>query len=194
MAAKIATAAAADARMSGINLPAMSSGGSGNHGLTAILPIYALKEYVTIPNEKTLYRAIALSHVVTAYIKAFTGRLSAVCGCSIAAGAGATAGITFLLGGNEHHISGAIKNLISDLAGVICDGAKNSCAFKLSTAAGSAVQSALFSLHGLIVKESDGIVGKTSEDTLKNVGKLSLDGMIFADHTILDIMIKKQFS
>ncbi len=191
--AKIITSAAADARMSGVKLPAMSSAGSGNHGLTAILPIWAVKDYINCNSEKTVLKSIALSHVITAYIKAFTGRLSAVCGCSIAAGAGATAGITYLMGGNLKHIANAIKNLIEDLAGVICDGAKASCAFKLSTAAGSAVNSALFALHGIDVKSTDGIIGKTPEQTMKNVGRLSTQGMIETDRTILDIMIKKHF-
>jgi len=132
--------------------------------------------------------------VITAYIKAFTGRLSAVCGCSIAAGAGAAGGIAYLMGGSCNHIAGAIKNLIEDLAGVICDGAKASCALKLATAAGTAVQSALFALHGLNVNHTDGIIAETPEDTMKNVGTLSTQGMIETDRTILQIMIDKKFS
>ncbi|MBP7461505.1 MAG: serine dehydratase subunit alpha family protein [Candidatus Delongbacteria bacterium] len=193
LAARILTSAASDARMSGVKLPAMSSGGSGNHGLTAILPIIAIRDYIHFDNPRQVLKAIALSHIVTAYIKAHTGRLSAVCGCSIAAGAGATSGITYLMGGSIAHIAGAIKNLIEDLAGVICDGAKNSCALKLATAAGTAVQSALFALHGLDVKHTDGIIGLTPEQTMKNIGQLSTQGMIETDRTILKIMIEKQF-
>ena len=193
MAARILTSAAADARMSGAPLPAMSSAGSGNHGLTAILPIRAVSDYITGAGEDEMLRAIALSHIITAYVKAHTGRLSAVCGCSIAAGAGATAGITYLMGGNVSHVAGAIKNLLADLAGVICDGAKASCALKLETAAGVAVQSALFALHGLDVKGTDGIVATTPEQTMKNVSQLSTQGMIEADRTILQIMVDKQF-
>ena len=191
--ARIMTSAACDARMSGAKLPAMSSAGSGNHGLTAILPVWAVKDHLKGLQEKNVLKAIALSHVITGYIKSHTGRLSAVCGCSIAAGAGAAAGITYLMGGNLMHIAGAIKNLISDLAGVICDGAKASCALKLSTAAGTAVQSALFSLHGLNVKESDGIIALSPEQTMRNVGEISTEGMIETDRTILRIMIDKQF-
>jgi L-cysteine desulfidase len=191
--AKILTSAASDARMAGVKLPAMSSAGSGNHGLTAILPVWAVKNYVKCSEEKEVLKAIALSHVITGYVKSHTGRLSAVCGCSVAAGAGATAGITYLMGGNLYHIAGAIKNLISDLAGVICDGAKLSCAFKLATAAGAAVQSALFALHGLNVKETDGIIAVTPEQTMKNMGEISTEGMIETDRTILDIMMNKQF-
>jgi L-cysteine desulfidase len=192
-AAKILTSAAADARMAGVKMPAMSSGGSGNHGLTAILPIWAVKDYLSDTDQNTILKAIALSHVITAYVKAHTGRLSAVCGCSIAAGAGAAGSLTFLMGGNLHHIAGAIKNLIGDLAGVICDGAKAGCALKLATAAGTAVRAALFALHGLDVKATDGIVADTPEQTMKNVGRLSTQGMIETDQTILNIMIAKQF-
>lgn len=146
LAARILASAAADARMAGINLPAMSSAGSGNHGLIAILPIWTVKNYVT-GSEDVVIEAQALSHMITAYIKAQTGRLSAICGCSVAAGAGAAAGVAYLLGGTTKHIAGAITNLIENLAGVICDGAKPGCALKLATAAGTAVQSALFALQ-----------------------------------------------
>ena len=111
----------------------------------------------------------------------------------LAAGAGAAAGITYLMGGNLSHIAGAIKNLISDLAGVICDGAKSSCSFKLATAAGAAVQSALFSLHGLSVKETDGIIDLSPEQTMRNMGEISTEGMIETDRTILRIMVDKNF-
>ncbi|MDD5220537.1 MAG: L-serine ammonia-lyase, iron-sulfur-dependent, subunit alpha [Candidatus Bipolaricaulis sp.] len=193
LAARILTSAASDARMSGARMPAMSSAGSGNHGLTAILPIWAVKDYVTCHDEDCVLRAIALSHVITAHIKAHTGRLSAICGCSIAAGAGATGGITYLMGGSHRHIAGAIKNVIGDLAGVICDGAKAGCSLKLATAAGTAVQSALFALHGLDVQPTDGIVAVSPEETMRNVGQLSTQGMIETDRTILDIMIRKRF-
>lgn len=189
--ARILTSAAADARMSGVNLPAMSSAGSGNHGLTAILPIWAIKDFVA-NDEETVLRAIGLSHVITAYVKAHTGRLSAVCGCSVAAGAGATAGITYLVGGDVEHMAGAIKNIMEDLAGVICDGAKAGCALKLNTAAGAAVQAALFSLQGINVQDTDGIIGQSTEQTVKNIGTLSHQGMVETDRTILQIMREKE--
>ncbi|SHK33656.1 L-cysteine desulfidase [Desulfatibacillum alkenivorans DSM 16219] len=191
--ARILTSAAADARMAGVNLPAMSSAGSGNHGLTAILPIKAVHKYLESDHESML-RAIGLSHIVTAFVKSFTGRLSAVCGCSVAAGAGAAAGVTYLMGGNANHIADAIKNLMEDLAGIICDGAKSGCAFKLSTAAGTAVQAALFALQGVKVMETDGIIGASLEKTTQNLGALSTEGMIETDRTILKIMLEKQFS
>jgi L-cysteine desulfidase len=185
------TSAAADARMGGAKLPAMSSAGSGNHGLTAILPIWAIKDFINHDRD-TLLRAIGLSHIITAYVKAHTGRLSAVCGCSVAAGAGATAGITYLVGGDVHHMEGAIGNILEDLAGVICDGAKAGCAIKLNTAAGAAVQAALFSLQGVNVKDTDGIIGNSTRQTVQNMGALSHNGMVQADKTILKIMLEKQ--
>ncbi|CCO23615.1 serine dehydratase subunit alpha family protein [Maridesulfovibrio hydrothermalis] len=192
LSARIITSAASDARMGGIKLPAMSSGGSGNHGLTAILPIYAVSDFVDC-DEKTLLEAIALSHLITAYVKAQTGRLSAVCGCSVAAGAGATAGVTYLMGGTTAQMAGAITNLTEDLAGIICDGAKSGCALKLATAAGTAVQAALFAIHGVNVHSTDGIIGTSPEQTMQNIGTLSTQGMIDTDRTILKIMLEKHF-
>jgi L-cysteine desulfidase len=192
-AARILTSSAADARMSGVKLPAMSSAGSGNHGLTAILPIVAVEPFIDA-DHRTVLEAIGLSHILTAYVKAYTGRLSAICGCSVAAGAGATAGVTYLMGGTKQHIAGAITNLTEDLAGVICDGAKGGCALKLATAAGTAVQAALFSIQGVNVNITDGIIGRSPEDTMKNIGTLTTQGMIETDRTILNIMLEKQFS
>ncbi|MBU1274636.1 MAG: L-serine ammonia-lyase, iron-sulfur-dependent, subunit alpha [Proteobacteria bacterium] len=189
-AARILTSAAADARMAGIKLPAMSSAGSGNHGLTATLPIWAARDFIQCSSVEVL-RAIALSHVLTAYVKIQTGRLSAICGCSVAAGAGATGGIAYLLGGDSRQVAGAVNNLIQDLAGVICDGAKTGCAFKLATAAGSAVQSALLALQGVQVLQTEGIVGDSMENTARNLGMLSVEGMRYADHTILRILTTK---
>ena len=193
VASRMLTAAASDARMAGVSLPAMSSAGSGNHGLTAILPIWAVKDYIE-RDKQVVLEAIAISHIITAYVKTHTGRLSAVCGCSVAAGAGVTAGITHLLGGTLEHMAGAITNLTEDLAGVICDGAKAGCSLKLATAAGTAVQSALFALQGVQVQSSDGIVATSAEKTMQNVGRLSTQGMIETDRTILKIMLEKQFS
>ena len=192
LAARMLASAAADARMAGVKLPAMSSAGSGNHGLTAVLPIVAVRDFIDC-DRKTMLEAVGLSHIITAYVKSYTGRLSAVCGCSIAAGAGAAAGITYLLGGNAAHVAGAITNLVEDLAGVICDGAKSSCAFKLSTAAGTAVQASLFALQGITVQPTDGIIGSSLEQTTQNIGALSTVGMIETDRTILKIMLEKKF-
>ena len=158
----------------------------------AIADVYIRVEYLEV-DRKAFLEAIALSHLVTAYVKAHTGRLSAICGCSVAAGAGATAGVTYLLGGTLQHIAGAITNLTEDLAGVICDGAKAGCSLKLATAAGTAIQSALFALQGVHVKSTDGIVADSAEETMRNVGRLSSQGMIETDRTILKIMLEKNF-
>ncbi len=192
MAARTMTSAAADARMAGVRLPAMSSAGSGNHGLTAVLPIWAVKDYLECETI-TVLKAIGLSHIITGYVKAHTGRLSAICGCSVAAGAGATAGLAYLLGGDVHHVAGAVRNLTQDLAGVICDGAKGGCALKLATAAGTAVQAALFALHGVAVQPMEGIVGASFEKTSANIGTLSTRGMMETDRTILAIMLAQRF-
>ncbi len=188
--ARVITSAAADARMAGAGLPAMSSAGSGNHGLTAILPVKAVAEHIKA-NTKDMCRAIGLSHIVTACVKAHTGRLASICACSVAAGAGAAAGIAWLMGGTHDQIGGAIENIIEDLAGVICDGAKNSCALKLDTAAATAVKAALFSINGLRVKVTDGIVGESPEKTIRNIGILSSRGMAETDKIILKIMLDK---
>lgn len=194
LAARILTSAASDARMSGASLPAMSSAGSGNHGLTAVLPIWSVKDFIELEDERTIYEAIALSHLVTAYIKAHTGRLSAICGCSVAAGAGAAAGITYMLGGTANQIAGAIINHTNDLAGVICDGAKAGCSLKLATAAGTAVTSSLLAIHGVVIQPTDGIVGQSAEMSMKNIGTLSSEGMVETDRTILNIMLEKHFN
>ncbi|SLM29625.1 conserved hypothetical protein [Desulfamplus magnetovallimortis] len=188
--ARVMTAAAGDARMSGARLPAMSSAGSGNHGLTAILPVKAVADHINAGRDD-LCRAVGLSHIITACIKAHTGRLAAICACSVAAGAGAAAAIAWLLGGTHEQIGAAVENIIEDLAGVICDGAKNSCALKLDTAAGAAVQAALFAVNGLNVKMTDGIVGQSPEKTIRNIGILSSEGMVETDRVILKIMLDK---
>lgn len=194
VAARILASSASDARMSGVSLPAMSSAGSGNHGLTAILPIWAVKDFIELDSEKTVLEAIALSHLVTAYIKAHTGRLSAICGCSVAAGAGAAAGITYMLGGTANHIAGAIINHTHDLAGVVCDGAKAGCSLKLATAAGTAVTASLLSLQGVVVQPTDGLSADSPEQSMKNIGTLASEGMVETDRIILNIMLEKQFN
>lgn len=191
LSAKILTSAAADARMSGATLPAMSSAGSGNNGLMAILPLWAIRDFIPC-NDKKILQAIALSHLINIKIKTYTGRLSSLCSCSVAAGAGAAGGTVYASGGTQQEIAGAISNLIADLGGVFCDGAKSGCALKLSTAAGSAIQSALFAMQGVIVPSQEGILGQTIEQGLAYLGRLSQQGMKETDKTILDIMLSKK--
>ena len=189
--AKILTAAAADARMSGESVAVMSSAGSGNHGITVILPVYAVADKLGASREKLL-RAVALSHLITVYIKIYTGSLSALCGCAVAAATGATAAITWLMGGQITQMEAAMKNLIANLTGMICDGGKVGCALKLSTAAATAVESSLLAQKNIVVPDTNGIIADGIEQTIRNLGKISNPGMIVTDKVILDVMLEKQ--
>lgn len=188
--AKILTAAGADARMSGENIPVMSVAGSGNHGLTAILPIIAVAERMDIPREK-LIRALAVSAITTIYIKSHTGSLSALCGCAVAAATGASAAIVWMLGGTMEQINGTVKNMVANLTGMICDGGKVGCALKLATAAGTSVETALLTLKNVIVPCSNGIIFQSADATIRHLGMVSNPGMLHTDKVILDIMREK---
>lgn len=185
--AMMITAGASDARMAGVKMPVMSSNGSGNHGLTAILPIVAYNKKFPQTEEK-LAKSLAISHLVTAYVKNFTGRLSAVCGCGVAASTGATAGIAWLMNGEIRQIEGAIENMIANLSGMICDGAKAGCALKLASAASAAVQSAIIANNECYVPPMNGIVGAKVEESIQNLGKVSDKGMYVTDEVIINVM------
>lgn len=185
--AMMLTSAGADARMAGINMPVMSSNGSGNNGLTAILPIVAYNNEFPQEKEK-LIKALAISHIINYYIKSYIGRLSALCSSGVAAATGASVAITWLMGGNYNQMDGAIKNMIANISGMICDGAKASCALKVSTSASVAIQSAYLSMNNAITLEKNGIIAETSEETIKNLGLLSTEGMDKTDGVILNIM------
>ncbi|MCX7951269.1 MAG: L-serine ammonia-lyase, iron-sulfur-dependent, subunit alpha [Clostridiales bacterium] len=185
------TAAASDARMAGCFMPVMSSAGSGNHGITAIIPVVVCASGLN-KSQDDLIKALAISHITTAYIKQFTGRLSSVCGCGVAAGVGAACGICYLLGGGEKEFEYTIKNMVGDITGIVCDGAKPGCAIKLSTAAASAYKAALLAINGSYVPCGNGIVGCDIEQTIKNLGVFSREGMKNADRTIINIMLKKE--
>ncbi|MCB2293448.1 L-serine ammonia-lyase, iron-sulfur-dependent, subunit alpha [Clostridium algoriphilum] len=185
------TAAASDARMAGRNLSVMSSNGSGNNGITAILPLVAYKNIFNV-NDEELAKAVAISHIMNCYIKHYIGRLSALCACGVAAGTGAGIALAWLMGASYEQIDGVIKNTIANTSGMICDGAKEGCAIKLSTSASVAVQSAVLAINNSIVCVRNGIVAETAEDTIKNLGVLSLEGMSIADTVILNTMKKMQ--
>lgn len=185
--ARVLTAAACDARMSGINMPVMSSAGSGNHGITAIIPPKVVCDFMGYDDEK-LARTLAFSHLTTALIKEYTGPLSPVCGCAVAAGIGASASITWALGGNNIQIAGAIKNMVGALAGMVCDGAKGGCAFKLSTASSEAIIQAKLAMANVFINDTDGIVNPVVEQTIKNLGEFCIEGMKAADNEIIHIM------
>ncbi|MCB5559520.1 L-cysteine desulfidase family protein [Anaerosalibacter bizertensis] len=187
MKARILTAAGADFRMGGGDCPIMTSGGSGNQGLGVILPIVAVYEYGDIEREK-LIRAIFYGHIINKFVKSYVGKLSALCGCAISAGVGASAAITWMLGGNDEQISGSVQNMLANLTGMVCDGAKETCTLKLSTSAGEAVLSSYLALDNIIVKPDNGILGTTAEETIENIGVLSSKGMSNTDKVIVDIM------
>lgn len=186
--ARVLTSAACDARMAGINMPVMSSAGSGNQGITAIIPPTVMCEHMACSDEK-LARSLAFSHLTTAYIKIFTGNLSPVCSCAIAAGIGASASIVWMLDGNLEQIGSAIKNMVGTLTGMVCDGAKGGCAFKLSTAASEAIIQAKLAMAGVVIGDYDGITNPSAEMTIKNLGRFCSEGMESADEEIINIML-----
>lgn len=188
--AQILTGYAVDARMGGVAKPAMSICGSGDHGLIAVMPLVAIAEKKHI-NDEQLARSIVLSYLITMYIKAFSGRLSAFCGCAVAAGTGVSAGVCYLLGGNTEQIGYTIENMASNITGIICDGGNFGCSFKAVTAAGAAVLSALLVLKHIYIPKDSGIVGNTVEETMQNMGKIASPGMVKTNNVILDIMIER---
>lgn len=181
------SAAAADVRMGGGPWPVMSSAGSGNHGITAIIPpSLAAKEWEK--SDRELAEALALSHLVTGFIKAHTGRLTPVCGCAVAAGAGAAAAIVRLGGGAPKQGEIAVSLLLSSLQGMICDGAKGSCALKVSTAAGEAYLAAMLALDGMEDPGQQGVISSDLASTSRNMGVFSQTGLSAADSAIIRIL------
>ena len=180
-------AAGSDARMSGCPLPVMTTSGSGNQGMTASLPIIKNCELKGIGREEMI-RALFLSHLTTIHIKTNVGRLSAHCGavCAAAAVGGA---IVFLVGGSLRAVSDAVVNTLGNISGLICDGAKASCAMKIATGIYTAFDSAMLSYHHKVLCCGDGIIGKDVEETIRNIGILSQAGMQKTDDVILNIMI-----
>ncbi|MEG0773980.1 L-serine ammonia-lyase, iron-sulfur-dependent, subunit alpha [Clostridium sp.] len=184
--ARILTAAGSDIRMSGGACPIMTSGGSGNQGLCVIIPITVVGENINAC-EETIKRAVFFGHIVNNYVKKYTGKLSAICGCAIAAGIGAGVGVAWLLGGKDKEIEGTIHNMLANLTGMVCDGAKESCAIKLSTSAAESIIAAYLACNKTIVPIKTGIIGKTVEETIKNLGILCSDGFYNADDVMLSI-------
>lgn len=182
------TAAAADARMAGCTLPVMATTGSGNQGITASVPVIAASELLACSEEKK-YRALALSELVTIHVKDYIGKLSALCGCAIAASIGTACALTYLMGGNYKNIEYAVKNMIADISGLICDGAKAGCALKIATSVSGAIQCACLAIEAVEVPNKDGIICEDVEKTIKNLGNLGNEGMIITDHVILNMML-----
>ncbi len=183
-------AGASDARMDGAMLPAMANSGSGNQGIAATMPVVAAARTVGATEEQLL-RAVTLSHIVAIYIKSHQRSLSALCAANTAA-MGAGAAIAWLLGGDRKCIAAAVQNMAGDASGIICDGAKNACSMKVSTAAAVAVKAALLARSGVRVSANEGIVAGSADATIANLGRLGRDGMAETDREIIRIMAEKQ--
>ena len=183
------TAAACDARMDGAMIPVMSNSGSGNQGIAATLPVLSFAEDIEC-SEEQLIRALMLSHLMVIYIKQSLGRLSALCGCVVAA-TGASCGITYLMGGDKVQISYAIKNMIGNITGMICDGAKPSCAMKVSSGVSTAMLSALMAMENKVVTPVEGIIDENVDKSIINLTSIGSKGMEATDKLVLDIMTGK---
>jgi len=185
------TAAAADARMSGCQLPVMTNMGSGNQGITASLPVIETAHLLGASREQLL-RALAISELVAMEVKTHIGRLSALCGCSIAAAIGAASAMVFLRGGNFEQIAYAVNMMVGDVTGIICDGAKPGCALKIATAVSAAQRAAVLALSLEHTVQPYGIVSSDVEATIQNLGTLGRDGMGNANDVVLRMMLDGQ--
>lgn len=181
--------AACDARMAGAMIPVMSNSGSGNQGIAATLPVVVYAED-NHNSEEELTRALILSHLTAIYIKQSLGRLSALCGCVVAA-TGSSCGITYLMGGGYQQVMYAVQNMIATLTGMICDGAKPSCALKLTSGVSTAVMSAIMAMEQKCVTAVEGIIEENVNQSIRNLTKIGSEGMNETDKLVLDIMTHK---
>ena len=184
-----ATSCACDARMAGAMIPVMCNSGSGNQGIAATMPVvvFARENHNT---EEELTRALMLSHLTAVYIKQSLGRLSALCGCVVAA-TGSSCGITYLMGGSYEQVAYSVKNMIANLAGIVCDGAKPSCSLKVSSGVSTAVLSAIMAIQNDVVTSVEGIIEDDVDKSIHNLTKVGSIGMVETDRLILDIMTHK---
>lgn len=183
------TSAACDARMGGAQVPVMSNSGSGNQGITATLPVVCYAEDIGA-SEEDLARALILSSLTSIYIKQSLGRLSALCGCVVAS-TGASAGLVHLMGGGFPEVCSAIKNMVANLTGMICDGAKPACAMKITSGVSTAMMSALLAMNDKCVTSQEGIISDDIDRTIHNLTSIGREAMTETDHLVLDIMIGK---
>ena len=183
------TSAACDARMAGAMIPVMSNSGSGNQGIAATLPVVVYADETAADEEHTI-RALVLSHLTVIYIKQSLGRLSALCGCVVAA-TGSSCGITYLMGGAYEQVAAAVKNMIANLTGMICDGAKPSCSMKLTSGVSTAVLSAMMAMDGHCVTPVEGIIEEDVDKCIRNLTAIGRDGMNETDRLVLEIMTHK---
>lgn len=183
------TASACDARMGGAMIPVMSNSGSGNQGICATNPVvvYALENNNT---EEELVRALILSHLTAIYIKQSLGKLSALCGCVVAS-IGSSCGITYLMGGDYDKICHSVKNMIANLAGMLCDGAKPGCSLKISSGVSTALLSAVLSMEGRFVTAAEGIVDDDVDKSIRNLTSIGANAMNLTDEMVLNIMVNK---
>ena len=183
------TSCACDARMAGAKIPVMSNSGSGNQGICATMPVvvFARENHNT---EEELIRALTLSHLTAIYIKQSLGTLSALCGCVVAS-TGSSCGITYLMGGNYEQVAHSVKNMIANLTGMICDGAKPSCALKLTTGVSTAVMSAMLAIQHKFVTAAEGIIEDDVDRSIHNLTSIGSLGMDETDRFVLDIMTHK---
>jgi L-cysteine desulfidase len=188
--AKALTVCASEARMSGYPLSVMSSAGSGNHGLVAIIPLAVIGEGHE-KSEEEIIRAVTLSHLVTIYVKSHIGTLTPICGCSVASGVGLSAGLTMLENGNDKEIKASINNTLAGVSGMFCDGAKEGCAYKLSISVTAAIEASNLAREGVTIPYDNGILGKTAEKSIENLHKVTSNGMKNVDREILEIMLEK---
>lgn len=182
--------AAIEARVIGLDKPAMSITGSGAHGIIATMPLYGVCKIRGVSDEM-LYRATALSYLVCMYIKEYSGKLSAFCGCGIAAGTGMSCALVYLNGGDERAMARAINNMSSSITGMICHGGNKGCTMKGIVAVNAAFQSADFAMHEIYIDEIHGINGFSPEDTMRHMGEIASPGMIGTEKTIVDILQEK---
>lgn len=185
-----ATSSACDARMAGAMIPVMSNSGSGNQGIAATMPVVVFAEE-NHNTEEELTRALVLSHLTAIYIKQSLGRLSALCGCVVAS-TGSSCGITYLMGGNYDQMSYSVKNMIANLAGMVCDGAKPSCALKVSSGVSTAVLSAMLAIQNKHVSSVEGLIEDDVDRCIHNLTRIGAEGMNETDRMVLDIMTHKQ--
>ena len=183
------TSCACDARMAGAMIPVMSNSGSGNQGICATNPVVTFAEENHNTHEE-MTRALMLSHLTAIYIKEHLGALSALCGCVVAA-TGSSCGITYLMGGRYEQVTFAVKNMIANLTGMICDGAKPSCALKLTSGVSTAVLSAMLAMQGECVSPVEGIIDEDVDQSIRNLVSIGADAMNETDRRVLDIMTHK---
>ena len=188
--AKAITAAASEARMAGYDLPTMTCTTSGNMGITVSMAISSVAEYLKKTEEEML-RALAFAYLVTIYTKNNIGRHSAMCACVVAASEGVAAGAALLLGGGIKEAEMAVNNTIVNVFGVVCDGARQACALKLATAAGTAIEGAMLAMDGIATPADEGVRGKTAGDSIRFMGEFAKKGMMLTDKMLCQALYAK---